>query len=199
MSFWSLSDGGNAKDTGNDFDIGGGNFEPIPAGSSLMAMMDQAKWETKDGARFIELKWVVVAPDAYKNRTVFHKLWVGDFDPDVLSKKGEQKAKDKRDKARRMLAAIDANAGGKLMQIDGVPSDDQLAMHLCNKPMVITLMVWDMVNNQTGEPMSGNWVCAVSGKDKELSVGDAPKQKPTSNGGGGGAPAGGNDFDEIPF
>lgn len=203
MSFWDLSDGGNAKDTGNDFEVPSGDMTPIPDGSSVMAMVEEAKWATKDDARYIELKWGVVAPDQFKNRKVFHKLWVGDFEPQTLVR-GEDKAKAKRDKARRMLAAIDANAGGKLQQVDGVPSDDQLALHLCNKPMVITLKTWEIENRETGNMMSGNWVCAVSGKDKELHVSDAPAPKAnkpkddwgsTPSGSGGGSSM----DDEIPF
>lgn len=198
MSFWDLSDGGNAKDTGKDFEVPSGDITPIPDGSSVMAMVEEAKWSTKDDARFIELKWGVVAPEAYKNRKVFHKLWVGDLEPQTLVR-GEDKAKAKRDKARRMLAAIDANAGGKLQQVDGVPSDDQLALHLCNKPMVITVKTWEIENRENGNMMSGNWVCAVSGKDKELHISDAAPAKPKPKDDWGSTPAGSAFDDEIPF
>jgi hypothetical protein len=39
MSFWNLSDNSNAADTGGEFEAGGGNMEPIPAGTTVLAAM----------------------------------------------------------------------------------------------------------------------------------------------------------------
>jgi hypothetical protein len=196
MSFWDLSDGDSATKTGTDYEVSGGNLDPIPAGSSVLAVIDEAKWERKQtGEEFISLRWSVVSPDEYKNRKVFHKLWVTDLDPQA---KDEAKGIAKRDKARRMLAAIDANAGGKLTAQDGKPSDDSLALHLCNKPMIVTLMEWSMRGND-GSDMSGHWVSAVAPKAKGIDV-KPPSAKPKASGmssGGGGAL---RDLDdEIPF
>ena len=112
MSFWDLSTGETAANTGTEYEVPSGNIEPIPAGSSVLAMIDEIKWDRKlSGEEFIAARWTVLAPEEYKNRKVFHKLWVTDADPGA---KDETAAKNKRDKARKMLAAIDANAGGKL-------------------------------------------------------------------------------------
>ena len=204
MGFWDLSDGATAADTGSEYEIPGGNLEPIPAGSSVLAAIDEAKWDTnKDGdASFISLRWSVLSPQEYANRKVFHKLWVSDFDPSVLNTKGEQKAVAKRDKARKMLAAVDANAGGKLTAKPARPTDDDLALHLTNKPMIITVMVWD---DRDGNP-GGNWVCAVAPKSKGIDV-KPPKAggaKAKSSGGYGSSSGGAgrgraDDDDEIPF
>lgn len=193
MSFWDLSDGGSASDTGTEFEIPSGNMAPIPDGSSVLAMIDEAKWDEKDGSDYISLRWTVLIPDEFKNRKVFQKLWVTDDDPGVSD---ESKAAKKRDKARRMLAAIDANAGGKLTRKEGAPTDETLTACLTNKPMIIKCMVWEMQDREKpGEVISGNWIAAVAPKGKGIDVKDAPppKLRPAS-GGGGSALA-----DDIPF
>jgi hypothetical protein len=195
MSFWDLSDGNTAADTPKEYEIPGGSMEPIPNNSDVLAIVDQAKWAEKDGANYIELRWSVMAPEAVKGRKVFHKLWVTDLDPNA---KDEAKGKAKRDKARRMLASIDANAGGNLTRTGDAPTDETLTMHLCNVPMVIKVMVWSMQYSD-GTEMAGNWVSAVSPSDKPLQISSEPLPKTSA------APApyqGGNSDvgdDEIPF
>lgn len=191
MSFWDLSDGSNAAETGAEYEIpGGGNLDPIPADSSVLAMIDEAKWDDRNDASYISLRWTVLAPDEYKNRKIFQKLWVTDDDPQA---KDADKAAKKRDKARRMLAAIDANAGGKLARTGAAPTDESLSMALTNHPMIIKLMVWSMPDReQPGETISGNWVTAVAPKSKGVDVKPAkPKPEPRSQN---------SDFaDSIPF
>jgi hypothetical protein len=201
MSFWDLSDNSSAANTGTEYEVPGGNMEPIPDGSSVLAMADEVKWERKTtGEEYISLRWSIVSPDEYKNRKIFHKLWVTDFDPEVL-KKGEEKAIPKRDKARKMLAAIDANAGGKLTAKSGKPTDDDLAMALLNKPMIITLMIWSVRDSQSGGTVEGNWVSAVAPKTKGIDVRPAKARPAPSGGGFGGRASRGGAVmdDEIPF
>ena len=199
MGFWNLSDGDNAAKTGTEYEIPGGNMDPIPEGSSVLAMVDEAKWATtqNNAEEYVSLRWTVLAPDEFKNRKVFQKLWVTDHDPNA---KDHAKAIAKTDKARKMLAAVDANAGGKLTAKDAKPSSDDLAMALQDKPMVITLGVWESNTGGNG----GNWVMAVAPKSKELKTGTAKAaSRPKGNFGSGGAYAGGagrSDMDdEIPF
>lgn len=176
--FWNLSDGEDAAKTGAEYEIPGGNMDPIPAGSSVLAMVDEAKWATtqNNAEEYVSLRWTVLAPDEFKNRKVFQKLWVTDHDPNA---KDHAKAIAKTDKARKMLAAIDANAGGRLTAKDARPSDDDLARALQDRPMVITLGVWE--SNQPGGS-GGNWVMAVAPKNKALKIGDkAPAKKSGGN------------------
>ena len=135
-NFFKLPDGTDVGATGTEYEIPGGNLEPIPDGSNVMALIDEAKWDkTQDGMNsFISLRWSVLQPDQYKNRKVFQKLWVSDHDPNA---KSPDAAAKKQEKALRMLAAIDANAGGALVASGVTPTDDALQMHLMNKPMVI--------------------------------------------------------------
>jgi hypothetical protein len=194
MSFWDLSDGGTAVDTDKEYEIPSGNMEPIPDGSSVLAMIDEAKWDKpRDGyAEFVSLRWSVLAPDEYKNRKIFQKLWVTDDDPNA---KDDAAAAKKRDKARRMLAAIDANAGGKLTRKPGIPTDEDLSACLTNKPMTIKCMLWEMPDREKpGEFIRGNWIAAVAPKSKGVDVKEASSPKRAS------APAASvNDDDEIPF
>ena len=140
MSFWNLSD--NTTPSGNSFDMGGGGI--IPADTSVLAACDEAKLDEYEGEEFISLRWTVLAPAEYANRKVFQKIRVFD------------KSDKKADKAKRMLTAIDANAGGKLMASGLLPDDAMLTKCLVNKPMVLKLQVWE-INGK-----SGNWVAAVA-------------------------------------
>lgn len=169
MSFWQTSDNENAaQNTGNEFETGGGNIEPIPASTRLKAMIDDAKWDSFQGDEFINLRWTVLAPESYNNRKVFQKVRVLDQDT------------KKADKAKRMLAAIDANAGGQLAKKQDVPSDMDLASALMNKPMMIEVQVWEMTGDD-GQKRSGNWVSKVapanSSSGTEQHVNSAPSSE----------------------
>lgn len=161
MSFFKMSDG-TAPSTNGTAEMGGGNLPPIPAGTQLKAMIVEAKWD--DGGQYnnrhIKLRWDVVDGE-YKKRVVFQKVQVCETDA------------NKRDKAIRMLAAIDANCGGKIMQLNAEPTDMDLMSNLCNKPMVIKVEVWEM-EGDNGETRSGNWVQAVSSGKAQAPQQQAP-------------------------
>ncbi len=161
MSFWNLSDN-SAVDTTGEFETGGGNIEPIPANTDVLAVCDEAKWDEYGDDRYISLRWAVMKPTDYKNRKVFQKIRVMNKDP------------AKADKAKRMLAAIDANAGGKLVAGGEEPTDENLTKCLTNKPMVLRLQVWELETEQ-GEKKSGNWVSRVAPKSDAAQQQAAPE------------------------
>lgn len=132
------------KNVGENFELTT-EMEPIPSGTRVKAMVEEVKWNEWEGERYISVRWTVLSPDEYKNRKVFQKLKVYNED----SKKA--------DKAKRMLAALDANAGKTIVNVDGEPSDTDLMSSLLNKPMLIQLMIW-----KTQDGKTGNWVNAVS-------------------------------------
>lgn len=175
MSFWNLSDGTDVSKTHDkSFEMPTGNIEVIPDGSRVKAAIDEAKWDDKDGARFISIRWAILAPEEVKNRKVFQKLWVKDDDPNADS---PDKAAKKRDKAKRMLAAIDSNAAGKLSQLDREPTDEDLAS-LMNAPMVIRTQVWSMTDRDNpGEKIEGNWISAVMPSNETVEL-KQPAKKP---------------------
>lgn len=187
MSFWTMSDG-NAANTGETEYESDGGFVIIPEGSNVLASIESIGWaQDNNFNRFISARWNILKPDAVAGVKIFQKLWVTDADPQA--KKPEQK----RDKALKHLGAMDANAGGKLGRLTREPTDDDLALALTGKPMVINLRVWD---NREGKP-GGNWVNGVYPKTKPVElkgeVAAAPKNKP--------APANTmtDDDDDIPF
>ena len=143
-SFWNIDAPKDGK-----FETGGGDMTPIPSNTSVLAAPDEAKWDEYGGDRYISLRWAIMAPAEYKNRKLFQKIRVEDADP------------KKQEKAKRMLAAIDANAGGKLMAAGEEPTDKSLTVALCNKPMVLKLQVWSLVGDD-GQEKTGNWISAVS-------------------------------------
>lgn len=144
MSFFNF----NEPVSGN-FESGGGEIEPIPANTAVLAAPDEAKIGEYQGDEYVSLRWVVLAPKEYQNRKIFQKIRVFDAD------------QKKAEKARRMLAAIDANAGGKLMKANSAPTDQSLTMALVNKPMVLKLQVWE-IDADDGTKKRGNWISAVS-------------------------------------
>lgn len=141
MSFFLTSDNKPIETTG-EMEMGGGS-EPIPEGTQLKVAMDEIKWDEFEEDQFINARWTVIDGD-YKNRKVFHKIRVMDKDS------------KKKDKALRMLAAIDANAGGHIAKLGTSPNDMELASALLNKPMAIKVGVWEMNDRK------GNWVMSVS-------------------------------------
>ncbi len=201
MAFCNLSDGEHIKQsTTGEFDQGGGRLEVIPDNTSVLGAIEEAKWDrTLDQDRFISLRWTVLAPEEFKNRKIFQKLWVLDDEP---------RAKDpakKRDKAKRMLAAIDMNAGGKLLAKGEMPTDESLTACLTNKQMVIKAMVWEMPDRERGGMAQGNWVGAVSPKSNPISTQEeieknaAAMAKRQQTGGQMGRNAHRDIDDEIPF
>jgi hypothetical protein len=142
MTFWTTSDNQEIKAT-TTFESGGGN-SVIPDNTTCLAMIDEAQLTSYEENTYINIRWQVLEPAAYKNRKVFQKIKCFDADPKVA------------DKAKKMLAAIDANAGGKLATSDKAPDDISMAKALLSKPMLIKVMTWELNDRK------GNWVSMVS-------------------------------------
>lgn len=168
-NFFTTSDN-KTIETQNNFDMGGGDFEPIPNNTQLKVIIEEAKWDEYDGESYISLKWTVIDGE-FANRKVFQKLKVNESDG------------KKADKAKTMLAAIDANAGGKLMEAGVMPDDMSLSLNLCNKPMAIVVAVWEMKE----QDKRGNWVKAVSPLNQAKAQAKTQAKEPSI------------DFDDIGF
>jgi len=136
-------------------------IENIPDNTTCLAMIDEAGLAEFQGDEYISLRWVIAEPAIYKGRKIFQKVRV--FDPD--SKKS--------DKAKKMLAAIDANCGGKLAQSDESPNDTAMAKALLHKPMLIKVMVWDL------EGRTGNWVSSVAPRKGATPVKEEKSAEPS--------------------
>lgn len=162
MSFFTTYTGENAAATATgEFSAGGGDFALIPKDTRVLAMCDEAKISEYRGQSYINLKWSIAQPKEYKGRVIFQKIKCWEADS------------NKRDKALRMLAAIDANAGGKLAASGAEPTDLSLQTSLTAKPMVLKLGVWDI------DGKTGNWVQEVSKhRPKPGTAAPAPAPKP---------------------
>ena len=146
-NFWLIDD---KEVKSGDFTIGG-QIEVIPNNTTVLAFVEEVKWDSYEGEEFINLKWKDLSPAEYKNRIVFQKLKV------------MQENKDKAKKAQQMLLAIDFNAKGKLSTLKSVPTNEELQKNICMKPMLITLQVWKMQGDD-GQPREGNWISTVKPK-----------------------------------
>ena len=182
MSFFTTSTGDNlAQNNTGSFSMGGDDFAPIPKDTRVLAVCEEAKISEYQGDRYINLKWRIAQPKEYANRKIFQKVQV--FATDST----------KRDKALRMLSAIDANAGGKLAKENKEPTDQSLSAALTNRPMVLKLGVWELEDKSK----SGNWVQEVSAKKGAAEPAPAPKPAPAP------APRATGGFDDmdsdIPF
>ena len=179
MSFFTQSNGQAVQSDGN-FESGGGNLAPIPDGTQVLAVVDEAKWDSYQGDEYVNLRWSIAKPQEYANRKIFQKIKVKDSDP------------VKRDKALAMLAAIDTNAGGKLQSAGREPNGQELAGALMNRPMVLKLGVWELDDKSK----SGNWVQKVAPRPTSAKAEPKPEPKPAPKP----APAAsGFDDDDIPF
>jgi hypothetical protein len=156
-NFWKTSDGSQLDNSG-EFEIGGG--EPLPEMTAL-AVITEAIWDSfENSPEHISLTWTVLEPAEYKNRKVFQKLKVNELDG------------KKRDKAIRMINAIDINAGNVIPR-DGIPDDDDLSL-LKHAIMPIAIKVWELDGKR------GNWIAAVSSNRKKAAPAVAQVSKPTA-------------------
>jgi len=91
------------------------------------------------------------------------------YDDDPQAKNPVQK----RDKAKKMLFAIDTNAGGRLKASGKEPSDELLQSMLTNKPMLIKVMLM-----KGDDGVGRNWISSVAprgGGAATLTAAAAPK------------------------
>lgn len=194
--FWGLSDGGDAtEDVSTSYEVASGSFEAFPEGTKLLAMVTDAEWRKNDqtGLENLSLTWTVVKPEEVANRKVFQSLWLTDLQPEA---KDPEK---KRDKARRMFAAIDANAGGKLAKKPGKPDAEAILIALANKQMVIRLGEYEGQTRDGGK-VQRNYVQAVGPKTEETYLPQPTRRAPSRPAARSGAPAGGVAFDDdLPF
>lgn len=144
-NFWLVD-----EEINGTMEMGGGDIEPIPSKTQLVAAIDEIKWDNYADEEYISARWNILQPTEYKGRKIFQKIKVKEED------------EKKRQKAIKMLSAIDFNAKGGLMQSGKVPTDTLLQKALMNKIMIIMVQVWAIEDKETGETKKGNWISAVS-------------------------------------
>lgn len=159
MSFWLTSTGEDTSQSNGSFESAGGDFEPIPAGQNLRAVVERCEWKELErgqdqGTSIIEITWQVIGPAEYANRKIFHKLWVN-------GKPSHKDPEKKRAADLRSLGAINVHAGKPLP--NAVPTDQDLA-RLIGTMSMITVDVYEFERtNDDGSTrlVKGNWVRGV--------------------------------------
>ena len=164
MSFFTLSDG-QAVEQQSEFDAAQ-DLEVIPNNTKVLFAADTAEWAEYEGDQYINIKWDILNGE-YRGRKIFQKIRVKDSDP------------KKRDKALRMLVAIDTNCGGGLMRLGTEPTDMDLSVNILGKPMHGMLKVWKLTD-ENGEVKEGNWVAAVSSATNNT-MQATPRQEPVKH------------------
>lgn len=155
MSFWqNYAQQAQQNQNAGSVEVGGGDLTPIPAGSKLIAIVEEAKFDTAKvfGTEIehdiLSLKWKVI-DGPYKNRVIFQK---------VHCLPGSNP--EKTDNGMQMLLAVDHNAGGKITakaSSGQEPTEMDFATQLTNKPMIIRVDVWETEDKSK----SGNWINGV--------------------------------------
>ena len=89
MSWYNLSDGSKAVEETSFAAPEGG--ELFPNNTIVTAYIEEVKWTKgfETDLEYINLRWRIIAPEAYANRVHFQKLWVKGDNP----QKDEGKAK----------------------------------------------------------------------------------------------------------
>lgn len=180
-NFWDLEDGTSAYDpNATSAELGGGEFELLPDKTVVRAFVQESMWKEYEGEDYINLKWVVLAPEQYKNRVIFQKL-------KVKSPEGK-----KRVKAIMMLNVINAACGMKL-PMDREPTDADLATGIGRRPMALLVKVWDI------DGKTGNYIDKID-RMESGSANSAPASKQQSKSSKPASSAPSQNFDnDIPF
>lgn len=76
MSFWNTSDGGSADKVGGSFEMGGGDLPPIPSGTNVLAIAEEAKTDQYNNDQYVSVKWRISKPAEYANRVIFQKVQI---------------------------------------------------------------------------------------------------------------------------
>lgn len=167
FDFW-----GNSDSSGEYEAPAGDSFEPLPDGTKCLAIIDKIEWKSFDSdegeaVEYIDARWCVIKPADYENRKIFHKIKLYGDDPKSKFYEPEKQEK-KIEKERNMFWAIDKNAGAKLAALKRKPTEEELQRHLINKPMHITLRLWESKDKTA----SGNWIQKIepaNAQQKEVS------------------------------
>lgn len=154
-----------------EFSSGGGDFELIPAKTGVLFEIEAATLEEANNFEdtdYINIRWSILKPELYANRKVFQKIRVFSND------------KEKRKKARQMLAAIDVNSDNRLTKyaekknktLEEFTTED-LTLCLVGKSMSGVIMIWSM------DGKTGNYVQSIApaNKAKTTSTGKPVEKK----------------------
>lgn len=154
MGFFTLSTGKKANEEGNTTFENGGNYDPMPDNTTVVAAISKISWAAPSDyylADSIKAEWDVLEPAAYAGRKFKQAIKIYDPKPDVA------------DKAKTMLSVMDSITGGKIMaeisRTNMDPDDNILALALINRPMTLTL---GLFTPKEADKSAMNWVKKVT-------------------------------------
>lgn len=183
MGLFNLSDGSKVGGE-KEYDASEGFGKPLPDNTEVLASCTAIEWSEYEGIENIRSTWTIVLPAEHKDRKIFYTFKVNDKNP------------EKADKARKMLAAIDATHGGKLAALEADPTDLDLGRALISKLMVLKIGYYDMTDKGGKE---GNYIKAVSPR-KSGAVAEEVVREPAKKAPKKAAPPSMDQFDDdIPF
>jgi len=147
--FWNTSDGKEIESNGSF--VSGSGLDPFPDGTEVLSIISEAELDEYEGQRKIKITWIIGRPEKYKNRKIFQSLYV--------FSEHKNSSIEKADRAKRMLAAIDKNAGGKLMDTGNAPTTEAMTKCLVNSSMQLKIGLFEA---EDGKAI--NYVTAVAPK-----------------------------------
>jgi len=126
----------------------GEGFEPLPDKTKVLALVTEAGIGEKDGDRYAFATLEIIKPAAYAKRKLFPRFWVYDDNPHAADKE------KKRANDLKRFTKLDGACGGKLARKDNIPSNDDIALALTGKQVIVQVML--MTPKEAGkEPF--NW------------------------------------------
>lgn len=172
MSGWWSVDGEDLRNTSASDDLpSNSGFAPLPNNTKVLAIVDSAGIGEKDGNRYAEATLTILKPEGYANRKLFPRFWIYDDNPSAAD------AKKKRDNDMRRFVKLDASCGGKLAKSGKIPTDDDIALAMTGKQIIVNVMLMEPKDGK--EPF--NWYSDYWPKGaKELSEAparSAPKRQ----------------------
>lgn len=154
MGFFTLSTGEKANKDGNTTFENGGNYDPMPDNTTVVAAISKISWAAPTEyypVDCIKAEWDVLEPAAYAGRKFKQAIKICDTKAEIS------------DKAKTMLSVMDSITGGKIMaeisRTNMDPDDNILALALINRPMTLTLGLFTPKETDKS-PM--NWVKKVA-------------------------------------
>ena len=117
-------------------------FDPLPEGTRVLQTLEEIKLDSFQGSdhEHLNIKWRIEAPEEFNNRVYFQSIYINGSDP--TSPYYDESKQDKNfNDARRMLFAIDYNAGKKIAALKREPTQEELQEFLIGARMMAVLGV----------------------------------------------------------
>lgn len=159
MGFFSTLDGKDVRQNASGSYETANNNDVIPKDTRVKAVIDEIEWsavpdesDNDAGVAYINVRYSILAPEEFKNRKIFQKLFVSS-----VGKPSAKDAEKKRTNDLTLLAAINVNSNGQpLNNCTSAPTDAELSS-LIGTILLLQLDVWEIGDRK------GNWIRSLEG------------------------------------